>query len=118
MKPNKAENYVLAALKTNKRARTSDFILYGSVLKRMGLNLDMTLKEFLQKEKTGLACQEICVGTSHYQKDPSVTFRMLKLTKPCKTTGQNVLMLSLGLTHEILKNNKGSILPTISTVKT
>ena len=76
----------------------------------------MTLKEFLQKEKTGLACQEICVGTSHYQKDPSVTFRMLKLTKPCKTTGQNVLMLSLGLTHEILKNNKGSILPTISTV--
>lgn len=76
----------------------------------------MTLKEFLQKEKTGLACQEICVGTSHYQKDPSVTFRMLKLTKPCKTTGQNVLMLSLGLTHEILKNNKGSILPTIATV--
>ena len=47
MKPNKAENYVLDALKTNKRARTSDFILYGSVLKRMGLNLDMTLKEFL-----------------------------------------------------------------------
>ena len=47
MKPNKAENYVLDALKTNNRARNSDFILYGSVLKRMGLNLDMTLKEFL-----------------------------------------------------------------------
>lgn len=76
----------------------------------------MTLKEFLKAEETELACEQICVGKSHYEKDPSVTFRMLKLKKPCKTTGQNVLMLSLGVTREILKQNKGSILSTISTV--
>ena len=76
----------------------------------------MTLLEFLKEEETDLVDRRVYVGVNHYKNDPSVAFRMLKLTKPCKTTGQQVLMISLGVTHECLKANSWSILPSISTI--
>lgn len=45
------EDYVLAVLKRNKRARKDDFILYGGVLKEMGISLKLTLAEFLANAK-------------------------------------------------------------------
>ena len=41
------EALVLDALRTNIRARKDDFILYGSVLKRMGIDLGISLYTFL-----------------------------------------------------------------------
>lgn len=47
----KNEKIVLDALQTNERTRKDDFILYGAVLKRMGVDLTMTLAEFLATAK-------------------------------------------------------------------
>ena len=38
-------------LETKPLTRTDDYILYGSVLKRLGYSLDMPLREFLQFHK-------------------------------------------------------------------
>lgn len=44
----KTEEIVLLALTENKRARQDDFILYGAVLKRIGIDLkNTTLYDFL-----------------------------------------------------------------------
>ena len=51
MKIKTYENIVLKALEENKRARSDDFILYGSVLKRLGIDLQMSLYEFLANAK-------------------------------------------------------------------
>lgn len=48
----KLEPYVLSALEENKRARKDDFILYGAVLKRLGINIKMCLGEFLANAKS------------------------------------------------------------------
>lgn len=45
------ENIVLRVLEENKRARSDDFILFGSVLKRLGVDLQTTLYEFLASAK-------------------------------------------------------------------
>lgn len=45
------ETMVIEILKVNKKARCDDFILYGSVLKRLGVDLNMSLKEFLANAK-------------------------------------------------------------------
>ncbi len=48
----KIEDLVLSALQANKRARQDDFILYGAVLKRMGVDLKNTsLYDFLATAK-------------------------------------------------------------------
>lgn len=46
------EKVVLTVLERNKRAREDDFILYGGVLKEMGINLQTSLYEFLANAKT------------------------------------------------------------------
>lgn len=51
MKIKKTEEVVLNALKENKRARKDDFILYGAVLKRLGINLNVSLYTFLSTAK-------------------------------------------------------------------
>ena len=45
------EKYVIKVLQVNKRARTDDFILYGAVLRRIGVSLDTTLRSFLANAK-------------------------------------------------------------------
>lgn len=45
------EDFVLAVLKRNKRARKDDFILYGGVLKELGVSLNTSLAEFLSTAK-------------------------------------------------------------------
>ena len=48
----KIEDVVLKALEENKKAREDDFILYGAVLKRLGIDLKNTsLYDFLAKAK-------------------------------------------------------------------
>lgn len=48
MKIKKYESLVLETLQNNKLSRSSDFVLYGSVLKKLGVNLSTTsLYEFL-----------------------------------------------------------------------
>ena len=47
MKIKKYESLVLETLENNKLSRSSDFVLYGSVLKKLGVNLTTTLYEFL-----------------------------------------------------------------------
>lgn len=47
------EDTVLAVLKRNKKARCDDFILYGSVLKEIGVDLQQTsLYDFLATAKS------------------------------------------------------------------
>lgn len=41
------ENLVLDCLKNNKRTRKDDFILYGAVLKRMKIDLNLSLSYIL-----------------------------------------------------------------------
>lgn len=48
----KIESVVLDALQTNKRARSDDFILYGAVLKRLGVDLTISLSQFLSFAKS------------------------------------------------------------------
>lgn len=45
------EKIVTEILETKPIARTDDFILYGFVLKRFGVSLDMSLKEFFVSYK-------------------------------------------------------------------
>ena len=45
------EPIVLEILENNKRARSDDFVLYGAVLKRIGVPLDTHLFNFLAKAK-------------------------------------------------------------------
>lgn len=45
------EKVVLTVLERNTRAREDDFILYGGVLKEMGINLQTSLYEFLANAK-------------------------------------------------------------------
>lgn len=52
MKIKTYEDVVLRALEENKRARGDDFILYGSVLKRLGVDLQSSLFEFLASAKS------------------------------------------------------------------
>ena len=47
MKIKKYESLVLETLENNKLSRSSDFVLYGSVLKKLGVSLTTTLYEFL-----------------------------------------------------------------------
>jgi hypothetical protein len=47
----KTEDIVLDVLENNLKARQDDFILYGAVLKRLGVDLKQTLYEFLAKAK-------------------------------------------------------------------
>ena len=47
MKIKNYESLVLDTLEKNKLARKNDFILYGSVLRRMGVDLNMTLADYL-----------------------------------------------------------------------
>lgn len=56
------ENIVLAVLKRNKRARCDDFVLYGSVLKELGIDLQATtLYDFLATAKLrGMPSFETC----------------------------------------------------------
>lgn len=56
------EELVLAVLKRNMRARTDDFVLYGSVLKEIGVNLKETnLYDFLASAKEkGVPSFETC----------------------------------------------------------
>lgn len=51
MKIKTYEDIVLRVLEENKRARSDDFILFGSVLKRLGVDLQTTLYEFLASAK-------------------------------------------------------------------
>lgn len=43
MKLENVETYVLQALEENSLARKDDFILYGAVLKRMGIDINLSL---------------------------------------------------------------------------
>lgn len=56
------EDTVLAVLKRNKRARCDDFVLYGSVLKELGIDLQATtLYDFLATAKSsGMPSFETC----------------------------------------------------------
>lgn len=45
------EGFVLQTLEENKRARKDDFVLYGGVLKRMGVDLHQQLCAFLANAK-------------------------------------------------------------------
>lgn len=47
----KIEDVVLCVLERNERARSDDFILYGSVLKQLGVPLGLTLRDFLSTAK-------------------------------------------------------------------
>jgi hypothetical protein len=47
----KTEDIVLDVLENNLKARQDDFILYGAVLKRLGVDLKQGLYEFLAKAK-------------------------------------------------------------------
>lgn len=47
----KIEDVVLSVLETNIRARKDDFVLYGAVLKRLGVDLKQPLFVFLAKAK-------------------------------------------------------------------
>ena len=49
---NETQRLVCEILEQKPIARTDDFILYGFVLKRYGVSLDMPLKEFFTKYKT------------------------------------------------------------------
>lgn len=51
MKIKTYEDIVLRVLEENKRARSDDFVLFGSVLKRLGVDLQTTLYEFLASAK-------------------------------------------------------------------
>jgi hypothetical protein len=51
MKIKKFEPIVLETLEQNKRARENDFILYGGVLKRLGISLQTNLFNFLATAK-------------------------------------------------------------------
>lgn len=52
MKIKTTENLVLKVLEENKQARTDDFVLYGGVIKRMGIDLrNITMHEFLATAK-------------------------------------------------------------------
>ena len=51
MKIKTYEDVVLKVLEENERARSDDFILFGSVLKRLGVDLQTTLYEFLASAK-------------------------------------------------------------------
>ena len=46
---NETQKLVCEILEQKPIARTDDFILYGFVLKRYGVSLDMPLKEFFTK---------------------------------------------------------------------
>lgn len=46
------EEIVIDVLRRNERARKDDFILYGSVLRQLGVDLSTSLYEFLSKAKT------------------------------------------------------------------
>lgn len=45
------ENIVYEVLSKNKRARKDDFILYGAVIKRQGVDLNQSVLEFLAYAK-------------------------------------------------------------------
>ena len=45
------ENIVYEVLSKNKRARKDDFVLYGAVIKRQGVDLNQSLMEFLAYAK-------------------------------------------------------------------
>lgn len=47
----KTEDIVLDVLEKNERARKDDFVLYGAVLKRLGVDLKQSLYEFLANAK-------------------------------------------------------------------
>lgn len=47
----KTEDIVLDILEANIRARKDDFVLYGAVLKRLGVDLRQSLAEFLASAK-------------------------------------------------------------------
>ena len=47
----KTEDIVLQVLEKNIRARKDDFVLYGAVLNKLGVNLKQSLCEFLAKAK-------------------------------------------------------------------
>lgn len=51
MKIKKTEQIVLTTLEENPRAREDDFILYGGVLKRLGVSLSTPLNSFLATAK-------------------------------------------------------------------
>lgn len=46
------EKLVTEILEEKPISRTDDFILYGFVLKRLGVSLDMTLRQFFNTHKT------------------------------------------------------------------
>lgn len=48
----KYEEIVLEALETNERTRKDDFVLYGAVLKRLGIDLRQSLCVFLANAKS------------------------------------------------------------------
>ena len=45
------EEIVIDVLRRNERARKDDFILYGSVLRQLGVDLHMSLKTYLARAK-------------------------------------------------------------------
>lgn len=47
MKLKKLETIVFEVLNENENARINDFILYGSVLKKMNISLNIRLRDFL-----------------------------------------------------------------------
>lgn len=47
----KTEDIVLDVLEKNERSRKDDFVLYGAVLKRLGVDLKQSLYEFLASAK-------------------------------------------------------------------
>ena len=51
MELKKVEEYVRQALQENKLTRESDFVLYGAVLKRMGINIALPLAELFGNSK-------------------------------------------------------------------
>ena len=59
MQLQKIEDYVLQALEQKPQTRQDDFLLYGSVLKRMNIDIKLSLAElFSNSKKYGLPAME------------------------------------------------------------
>ena len=76
------EETVLAVLKRNKRARCDDFILYGSVLKELGIDLQATtLYDFLATAKSsGMPSFETCTRCRRHIQELMPEFREDKVS--------------------------------------
>lgn len=51
MRLEKIEDYVIQVLECNYHTRQDDFILYGAVLKRMGIDINLSLRELFANSK-------------------------------------------------------------------